>query len=545
MAKIDLIRDPTTGQDTMQFLNGSSPLPTTNGLFISASSCGSGKTTIIVEIAKKYSNDGVLIVVPTIEAADEISKSIPEAFILHSKNLDAMEKYCNNPYSLILHGILVVTSARLIIDPVELFLDYKGGKRKYVLTDELINFYPEPYSVPAKLMDVLTYIDSTKFHRRGVVVSSFKSDGKTYYQHTYGTLGELKAACKSSATKLFPGKSNALNEHKTDAILNHVLKNGFTPIQQKIIDFASDHIVILFDGTGDIVFGKDKRVLPITGDRYRSDIQFIQFPMPLKRKNKEGFEIADLDKYCSGLFGLVADITKNEKLLVVSWKTIDVFKNHGVADGFEDIKVSHELPKMLKQLMVKNGANPNNLEVIYRGSGQDRGCNEYRDFSSIMFLGEWNLPDNSTSEINKMFGCKCKFHDYKLSLLVQTICRTRIRQHKSLPIKVYFSDDMDYNLMWDVQEYFKINSPGTCKIQGLSDPCPRCSRPQKGYLFDLAVLEKYDSKIRNAIEGNKAYSFEISLSDLHKQIPIKRKTKDVYKRLVEYLKKLNITMNIK
>lgn len=547
MAKIGLIRDPTTGQETMQFLNGaSSPFPHAKGLHISASSCGSGKTTLITEIAQKYASYGVLIITPTIESAEEFRSKIPGAFILHSNNMAEMEKYHKVPESLRFYDILVITSARFIIDPINLFLSFHASSsRQYVLVDELINFYPEPYMIPDKLHDTLTYIDTTKIHKKGVTVGSVVIDGKTYYQHTYGTIGELKAAYKKSQSKMFTGKNDALQEYKVNYLLQNVLSNGFTPIQQKIIDIASSHTVILFDGTADIVFGKDKRILPLSGDRYNSDIEFIQFPMPLKRKNKVGFDAGDLEKYCSGLLGMVANITQSEKLLLVCWKTLDIFKNQGVADSFEDIKVSIDLPKMLKDMMVLNGANPYNLEVIYRGSGQDRGSNEYRDFSSIMFLGEWNLPDNITSDINKMFGCKCKFHDYKLSLLIQTICRTRIRQHQGKSIKVYFSDDLDYNMMWDVQEYFKKNSPESCKIYGLTDPCPRYSRPQKGYLFDLAVLEGHNPNIRKAIGENKTYNFDISLNDLHKLIPTKRKSKDMYKRLVSYLNKLGINMNIK
>ena len=94
--------------------------------------------------------------------------------------------------------ILVITSARLIIDPIELFLDYGfGKKRKYVLIDELINFYPEPYSIPQTLSDALTYIDRTKTHKTGHTAGSLEVDGKTYYRHTYGTIGELKAAYQS------------------------------------------------------------------------------------------------------------------------------------------------------------------------------------------------------------------------------------------------------------------------------------------------------------------------------------------------------------
>ena len=545
---IQLKKDPSSGEETMCFLNCSSPFPKTPGLHISASSCGSGKTTIISEIAKIHASDGVLIVVPTIEAATELYRKLPTAYVLHSGNIGEMESYRNNPTGLMMKNILVITSARLIIDPVELFLEYGfGKKRKYVLIDELINFYPEPYSIPQTLSDALTYIDRTKTHKTGHTVGSIEVDGKTYYRHTYGTIGELMAAYKSGLHKLFKGKSNALAEYKTNHILQHVLSDGLSPIQQKVIDIAQDHIVILFDGTADIVFDKDMRMLPLSGTRYGSDIEFIRFPMPIKRKNKEGFRVDDFDKYASDLMKMIADITKNENLLVVTWKTLDVFRNDLDADKLENLKVSIDgFPERLKEILVRNGAVESNLRVIYRGSGQDRGSNEYRDFESIMFLGEWLIPDNITGDINSMFGCKCKFEDYKKSLIVQTICRLQIRKHEGLPIKVYFSEDIDYNLMWEVQEYFKANSNPSCKIKGLTNPCPKYKRPEKGYMIDIAFLEGYDGNIRNAIENNRPYSFNITLDDLFSIIPKDRKAKGRYNNLIRHLKdKLQITMNIK
>lgn len=543
---IQLKIDPTTGEETMYFLNCSSPLPTTNGLHISASSCGSGKTTIISEIANTHALDGVLIVVPTIEAANELYRKLPTAYVLHSGNVGEIEAYRNNPVGLMMKDILVITSARLIIDPIELFLDYGfGKKRKYVLIDELINFYPEPYSIPQALSDALTYIDRSKTHKTGHLVGSVMVDGKNYYRHTYGTIGELSAAYKVGKYKLF-GKSNALNEYKTKHILQHVLSDGLSPIRQKVTDIAQDHIVMLFDGTADIVFEGDKRLLPLSGVRYNSDIEFIHFPMPIKRKNKEGFMVDDFEKYAPELMNMIVDITQTQKLLVVTWKTIEVFKNTGEADKLETAKESYEFPGLLKEKLLGMGAVEANLEIIYRGSGQDRGSNEYRDFESIMFLGEWNLPDNITSDIGSMFGCKCEFGDYKKSLIVQTICRLQIRKHQGLPIKVYFSEDIDYNLIWEVQEYFKTNSDPSCKIKGLTNPCPKYKRPEKGYMIDLAFLEAYDANIRNAIENNMPYSFSISLSDLYLIIPKDRKAKDRYNNLIRHLKdKLGITMNIK
>ena len=541
----ELKLDPVTGKETMCFVNGSSQLPTTKGLHISASACGAGKTTLISEIAKRHSTDGVLIVVATIEAANELSKKIPHAHVLHSQNLTAIESYKNNPVQLRFNDILIVTSARLIIDPVELFLDYKfDKKRRYVLIDELINFYPEPFDIPEKLTDTLTFIDKSRYHKNSHTIEAATIGSKTYYKHTYSTVEEMKAAYKRSSNRLFSGRTNALIEYKTEKMFRHVIDNGFSPIEQKIIDFANDHITILFDGTADIIFGNDKRVLPISGFKYNSDIEFIEVELPIKRKNKEGFRILSFEKYADALLKDIVRITQTEQLLIVTWKTLDVFKNDGEADKFETAKVEYDFPGMLKKKLVDMGAVEGNLEVIYRGSGQDRGSNEYRDFGSIMFLGEWNIPDTITKDINAMFSCRCKFEDYKKALLVQTICRLRIRQHQGLPIKVYYSSDIDYNLMYAVQEYFIANSDSVCKISGIIDPCPKHTRPQKGYLYDLAVLEGYDGKIRDAVDNDLPYSFDITLNDLYKLIPQSKKAKDRYKRLVNYLITRKITMRI-
>jgi hypothetical protein len=100
--------------------------------------------------------------------------------------------------------------------------------------------------------------------------------------------------------------------------------------------------------------------------------------------------------------------------------------------------------------------------------------------------------------------------------------------------------------MYAVQEYFKANSDPGCKIKGLTNPCPKYSKPEKGYMIDLAFLESYDANIRNAIENQMPYSFSITLDDLYSIIPKDRKAKDRYNNLIRHLKdKLQITMNIK
>ena len=143
-----------------------------------------------------------------------------------------------------------------------------------------------------------------------------------------------------------------------------------------------------------------------------------------------------------------------------------------------------------------------------------------------------------------MFGLKCDYEQYMESLLIQTICRLRIRQHKGLPIKVYYSNDLRKDRMYKVQEYFKSNTLPTCTINGVPKPIVAKKKPEKKYLMDLVTLYSYDSKIRDAIESNSPYNISISLDELYNIIPRDRKAKSRYDNLVNYLSHYQIKLTI-
>lgn len=143
-----------------------------------------------------------------------------------------------------------------------------------------------------------------------------------------------------------------------------------------------------------------------------------------------------------------------------------------------------------------------------------------------------------------MFGFKMRFFNYQKSLLVQTICRSRIRQHQGLPVKVWFSSDIDYQMAWEVQEYFKANSSPDCKISGIIKPFRKLSKPDKKYLFFLTRLYSYDPLIRSAIESGSAYGFSIDLDGLDRFVHLKYKKRNHYRYLQKALKKYGITMTI-
>lgn len=546
----------------LNFINCSVHCPTGTGLHIISSGCGSGKTTMILEIVKEMWERGILIVVQTINDAEELYGKIevwkngltsfkrPKVKVIHSGKgrITEMEEYKKNPDSISCFEILIITSVRLIIEPYDLFLKFTGtGTRGLVMIDEMINFYPKPFDIPKEMRDILSYVDKNKTH----FGKSGKDIGGGFYKHRYHDLDSMKAAYSSSCFRLFSGR-NGLNEYKTEYIMKHVLNKGLdTGILGRVRDFADQTCTILFDGTADCLFkDSDPRLIPISGSRYNSDIEFSQFDMPFKRKNNETWDMGQFDHIAETVLDMIAAIIGSGKTLIVTWKTVDKFsgnRNNGTADSFETVditKTSYNFPNILEECLVKRGCSKDDFSVIYRGSGQDRGCNEYRDYQNLIFLGEWRIPEDIIGDINRMFGCKAKFRDYMKSLIIQTICRLRIRQHKGLPIKVYFSSDIDYNLMSDVQEYFKSNSDSSCKIDGILKPCPKYTKPEKGMIYDMILLYSYDPMIRNSIENGKPYSFSITLDELYNLIPKSKKAKDRYKGFINFLNTKNIKMTI-
>lgn len=532
------------GKTVMQFLNCCIDFPQSNGLYFVSSGCGSGKTTIIAEIAQKYKNEGVLIVVPTIDAAEDLRSRLHSfgTYILHSGELstDRLLNYRNDPESLRNYDILVITSARFQLDPLPLLTSYNNGCRGLILVDELINFYPEPSIDPTMLKDVLTYIDDMP-DVNGKLVDP---DNKLY-QHIYQDDNMMNAAYKCSGLNLMK-LGNKLEKYRLNYLFSKIRENNSFKWAKVNLDSLKDNSrVILFDGTIDcLACSSDSRILPTTGSKYSSDITFTEFSLPFSRKSLASWSKSEVSMYLKGLVEIVKKESQQGHVLIITWMSL--YLQRASIDELEiDKKPENDFCKLLKEYLVNEaGIDPDKFSIIYRGSGHDRGSNEFRDYSTVIFFGEWNIPENIVNDINYMFGLKCDYEQYMESLLIQTICRLRIRQHKGLPIKVYYSDDLRKDRIYKVQEYFKLNSLSTCTISGVPKPIVAKKKPEKKYLMDLVTLYSYDSKIRDAIEGNSPYNISISLNELYNIIPRDRKAKSRYDNLVNYLSHYQIKLTI-
>ena len=381
------------GKTVMQFLNCSIEFPQSNGLYFVSSGCGSGKTTIIAEIAQKYRNEGVLIVVPTIEAAEDLRSRLQSmgACILHSGELssDRLINYRKDPESLRNFDVLVITSARLQLDPLPLFTAYHGGCRGLILVDELINFYPEPSVDPLELKNVLTYIDN----QQGANGKLVDPDNKLY-QHIYLDENMMRVAYKCSGLNLIK-LGNKLEKYRLSYLFSQIIvNNSFNLPKVNLNSLKNDSRVVFFDGTIDcLASSSDSRILPVTGSKYSSDITFIEFPLPFSRKSLSGWNRNEVSKYLKDLVEIVKRESQQGNVLIITWMSL--YLQRASIDELETVKKpGNDFCKLLSEYLVDDiGIDPNKFSIIYRGSGHDRGSNEFRDYSTIIFLVT-TLPPN-------------------------------------------------------------------------------------------------------------------------------------------------------
>ena len=553
MKKIELT-STSTGYE-MQFLSGvKAPLPDTPGFYLVNSACGDGKTTQIKNIVQKFSSLGILIVTQTTEAADTLFKDLGKRIgedkicLLHSQPLafPFMTEHREKPTGLWNYPVLIITAVRLQHYPSELFSNFGflgKGKREFILIDEIISFFPEYPLNPISLLPDISFISPTKRKKRGILVSAIKTGSKNYYNYIYDDSLVMEAGVKANPKNREYFKS-PLAQYRLRSVLNHLSNNGLSEPKFEIMSLVTDSKVLLFDGTADVLFPQDPRLLISSASKYNSDIDFRQFHIPFRRHNDKDWDIDILMKVGKELFQKIAERTKNEKILIVTWMDIDKkITKKSKTDELEG-KISYSFPDIISEVLDGKGAVKDNYGVIYRGSGLERGCNDFKDFETIIFLGEWFISDDITSKLNEAFGGKCCLKDYKKSLLVQSICRLRIRKHEGLPIKVEFSDDIDYNLIFEVQKYFRQNSKPGCKIDGVLEPIEKLNKREKNYLFDIALIGTEYPELVDAITSHKPLSIDVPKAEIYRILPKDRNSPDRYSSLLKYLNNLNIFLNI-
>ncbi len=564
-------------------LVGEMSVTTCGGGYIFPVPCGAGKSTGIVSLVVLYPAEGFVIFVKTkAECRDMYDRlriagvADDEVMMIYSptKEEELFVERFDNPIDT--ENVKIVSAVKrakaaystMMESPAEL-----TTKRVLIITSQHLytNFLPALFAYTTKKtpLDLHQYIGKTKEllkspnARKFIIIDEqpdfiqnfISVNGRIVASH-FGVLSSKSGdvamgkyflhaepldmmKCRydnhlcSPRDCFFFGRYCELNRLKSFEFLHHLYSN-FSKVAKKrsytmttkLNDLISTRgmtsNVYLFDATADILSSyKTSNFRLIAGDkaRYCSPIKFTSFNLDLKRWYSESkmnsAKLSEkLDHIADTLESQIHSLG-GEKLLIVTWKYMSI-KGKG-----ETI----EIMKLLEGRLDAKGLN-RLYAIIYRGSGEDKATNAYRDYAGVTFLGEW-LVKGSLTPLNKNFNIKSSEHKLRLSGMVQTVCRVRIRKHDGEPIKVFYSEDIDRKLMIDLQQYFRSHSDKGVVVEGVPVEMPS-SRDER-FISEMRKLIKYDPALLSGIIDSKGYTLSIPLVDLVRILPKGNKEKSSYR----------------
>ena len=358
-------------------------------------------------------------------------------------------------------------------------------------------------------------------------------------------------------------------------------KNKIARVQFNYTNIINQGMVshlILFDGTGDITLKNSRKfeVLDILHNKYNSPLTAFKFNFNLFRRINR-YKLANgLNEYITSELEKSVDtltniIQKNKKTLIFTWKSFkydndeinddpsthsdkdaDAVNNSNIivsksTDTFE-LNPDFNLPNYIRFELYRRNILPDQFAIEYYGSGKDKAINDYRDFDSIVFLGNYQVPNYVIDDFNTMFESSTSSTEYYANRVVQAICRGRIRKHNGEGMNIYFSSDWND----DVINYSLNYLTGSSGIHNIA--APNISRNSYERLREIGITPKkaekiaklceYDEGILNAIEKNTIYTTNITLDKIYELIPMSMKKSKEYNSILRSLKQLGITVNI-
>lgn len=582
MAKIREYKDIKTEFDPsgkgfiIKHLTGDTTIPQ-NGAWLVNIPCGGGKSTSIISLVLQKANTGILLETPTIKDANQMKENLllkgsgilkaQDIIVLHHNSSDFV-LYQHDPEIVTTKKIIITTHIRQFIDPLSLLLAYDQGKkvdisaymgmdgvkkllqsdniRRFWLIDELPTFIQPFLEFEKNILSGFSYPDNIK---TGGVPDC--RNPKSYWhckdlsemEQTYNQFfKDYPVAFWKSKTPL-----NTYREQEGLADINQnyksLMKNKSSKLQiwQFLHNFLPPVIntnILIYDGTADIIRKKKNtskiRLAGCSGRSYCSPISFERFCMPVERwlfgkGIDEPTLIKELIPLIDELERQIRQLNPGEKILLIAWmyaviRELDPDNNKVIHSKRYDIIT------IIQQELDQKGF-AGRYEIIYRGSGLDKGSNKFQDFAAVSFIGEWSAGKEGLKLINQNFGTKCPMRQYRVSMMVQAICRIRIRQHKGKPIKVFYSDDIEPRLMEEVYHYFVKNSDTGLAITGVP-VAPKTVRTST-FIEKIQKLCAHDPAFYDAIRNRTPYILNIKLKDIRKIIPMKERRSRAYNRLIK------------
>lgn len=614
-----------------KFLNGDILLPDRYGGFVISPGCGSGKTTAIKDLIRQKYSRGILYSASTIEECNlmyqfckelvlELNNptelKLEDIIVLHSNSNDegVTNEWRNNHGLLCDKKIIICTHHKLLNEYLpdltrvsfnRFITDKKRSTlqrrsfssstssiidlpRQYILIDEVptlksIEYKITPESIKLMAHRNISYKNDIDIMTGRTELVADKIDYvKPFSYSEFQTNSDLVYRMLPINTKSTEQSKEGIKDIVSSSIyenMNELLKledGEERTITYSIADFITpkdfDTHMYVFDGTGDITFGKTSEEVArefaegtqkfltysIGLKKYNSPVNIEKFNLELTRK----LSIEDLikgEKLESTINTLESIIKSNKRTLIITWKNLKGTRDFDIKDDSllsSEVNENARLTRVYESELYRRGLTPDQFSIIHYQSGRDKATNDYMDHDAIVFLGEFRVPNYVVSEFNSSYRCNCTPLRYQMYQVIQSICRTRIRLHKKLPINVYFSNDWSDKLLSAVKLYLTgEKSAVDIDLMNKTDSLPliatsietRLKPRYKEYV--LKLMESYqelDSRITDSLNGLviNPIGFRIPLDDLNKLLGLNHGQLSKYNGLCKYLSTLGVEMTI-
>ena len=503
---------------SLRLLTGDVSIPAGGGAWFVPTVCGAGKSTAIARLIRKVGDSGILLLCPTRKDCDTTRKRLinvgmnsDDILVLHTES-QMYNDYQQRPSIASMFKVVIVTSIRVNIDVLEPLLDFNGGHREHIIFDELPLFSKELCRFDWKLL--AGYVKDTDKLTPRSVEDMIKMKKKFFPS---GMDTQLAALRDFHILQLIHDDFSALIKQKKKTVELH-------QYTKDVVDKWSKYsTIICLDATIDILFtGKAKgcpfKMLQST-DKYSSPVTFKQFSLPAERWvfTEQKVDQSVIDNTLSAMVDIMANqidsLGPEERILFVAWLYLDYKQCDPDGKLMNDRRIDILLP--LSGMLDSRGYS-NRYSIIYRGSGDGKGSNDFRDYAAISFLGNWSVNEKSIKTINKNLGIKCDVMSYMTAMMVQNICRLRIRRHDGEPITVFYSSDIDPRLMSRVYAYFKKRSDNPKSITGVPDAQDVVDRSAR-FIKDMMILCNHVPGLLDAIANRESsFKLDVSLDDMFK-----------------------------
>jgi hypothetical protein len=472
----------------------------------------------------------------------------PEAFLIYNRN-----KIFKSRYSLLTRG--------------KISWDENGVKkypRQYIIIDEMPTCSSFSFNVDKNLIRLLGVADTvTKYDEEGNPYLTAKLPIRYTNGNDYSITEELYKGAgidlfntNSESGKLKNGLALSMVYENYDGLMNildsSIDKRPSVTMSYTIADqiasgdCSGETRYLIFDGTGDLTF-KDSKVFDLLtfDNKYSSPICIHKIHMGYKRsyKNETDFEnhrtqlIENLNIRINDLKRI---IESNEGVLIVTWKNLKVKgEERGVPIfGVHDKREVNYTDYIKSELNKSGFIEGKDYSVIHYQSGLDKATNEFRDYNSVVFLGEFHVPNYVVDKFNQDYRTNTNPNDYLTYQLSQAVCRTRIRKHNGDNINIYYTDDWDNTSIDNLSHYLSNKGNG----KEVSDTS--LSHIKNKWRPIAEMLGELDDNFRHALQTRTPYKLKFNLDDIYELIPMNEKKVKLYYPMINYFRKLGVEIVI-